>query len=133
MSSGVLNPKKSVLLIIDAQTKLMQAMEKPVVWIAGGTDKGNDYASLIPLVKKKVKALICLGLDNRKLVERFSPVLKNIKEAKSAKEAVETAAGIAEPGDAVLLSPACASFDLFKNYMDRGNQFKSAVQKLIKS
>ena len=105
----------------------LQTMDKPTVWIAGGTDKGNDYTPLLPLVEQKVKALICLGADNRKLVETFSPVLKNIEETKSAEEAVQRAAIYAEKGDVVLLSPACASFDLFENYMDRGNQFKNAV------
>ncbi len=108
----------------------LKAMEKPVIWIAGGTDKGNDYHALTPLVEEKVKALICLGADNQKLMESFSPILKNIEETTSAKEAVERASIYAEVGYAVLLSPACASFDLFKNYMDRGDQFKAAVLQL---
>ncbi len=118
---------------VDSVFYALQAMEKPVVWIAGGTDKGNDYQRLMPLVEEKVKALICLGKDNGKLVENFSPILKNIEETTSAKEAVERAAIYAESGDVVLFSPACASFDLFENYMDRGEQFKAAVRGLGKA
>ena len=112
---------------VDSVFYALQAMDKPVVWIAGGQDKGNDYSPLMELVEKKVKALICLGKNNQKLLETFSPILKNIEETTSAKEAVERATIYAENGDAVLLSPACASFDLFKNYMERGQQFKEAV------
>lgn len=112
---------------VDSVFYALKAIEKPIVWIAGGTDKGNDYLPLKKLVEEKVKALICLGKDNQKLLENFSPLLKNIEETKSAKEAVERASIYAENGDVVLLSPACASFDLFKNYMDRGDQFKAAV------
>ena len=112
---------------VDSVFYALQAMEKPVVWIAGGTDKGNDYGPIEDLVRQKVKALICLGVDNSKLLGVFSPILKNIEEARSAKEAVERATILAESGDVVLLSPACASFDLFKNYVDRGEQFKNAV------
>ena len=115
---------------VDSSFYALQAMEKPIVWIAGGTDKGNDYSPLKQLVEEKVKALICLGKDNQKLVENFSPVLKNMEETTGAKEAVERARYYAENGDVVLLSPACASFDLFKNYMDRGDQFKAAVLEL---
>lgn len=116
---------------VDAVFYALQAMGKPVVWIAGGTDKGNDYSPIIRLVGQKVKALICLGADNEKLLRAFSPVLKNIEETSSAKEAVERAAIYAEPGDVVLLSPACASFDLFENYEDRGEQFKAAVFEML--
>ena len=112
---------------IDSVFKALQAMKKPIVWIAGGVDKGNDYTPLLEIVEEKVKALICLGVDNQKLLENFSPILKNIEETKSAKEAVERASIYAEKGDVVLLSPACASFDLFKNYIDRGDKFKVAV------
>ncbi len=115
---------------VDSVFYALQAMEKPVVWIAGGTDKGNDYSPIEDLVRQKVKALICLGVDNEKLMGVFSPILKNIEEARSAKEAVERATIYAESGDVVLLSPACASFDLFKNYEDRGGQFKAAVREL---
>lgn len=115
---------------VDSVFYALQAMEKPIVWIAGGVDKGNDYSPLISLVENKVKALICLGKDNQKLLETFSPFLKIIEETSSAKEAVERATIYAETGDVVLLSPACASFDLFKNYLDRGDQFKAAVLKM---
>ncbi len=116
---------------VDSVFFALQAMKKPIVWIAGGVDKGNDYTTLVDLVGQKVKALICLGEDNQKLVENFSPYLKNIEETKSAAEAVARAKVYAEEGDVVLLSPACASFDLFKNYMDRGDQFKAEVLKMI--
>ncbi|MCB0520399.1 MAG: UDP-N-acetylmuramoyl-L-alanine--D-glutamate ligase, partial [Saprospiraceae bacterium] len=112
---------------VDSVFYALQAMEKPVIWIAGGTDKGNDYGPIENLVRQKVKALICLGIDNSKLQSVFSPILKNIEEVKSAKEAVDRATIYAENGDVVLLSPACASFDLFKNYEDRGEQFKKSV------
>lgn len=112
---------------VDAVYYALEAMEKGVIWIAGGTDKGNDYDLLMPLVEEKVNAIICLGLDNSKILEAFSPMIKIIEETKSAKEAVELAESYAEEGEVVILSPACASFDLFKNYMDRGDQFKKAV------
>lgn len=118
---------------VDSVFYALQAMEKPVVWIAGGTDKGNDYAPIEALVRQKVKALVCLGVDNSKLITVFSPVLKNIEEAKSAAEAIGKARRLAESGDVVLLSPACASFDLFKNYEDRGDQFRAEVKKLNNS
>ena len=108
----------------------LECMERPVVWIAGGTDKGNDYSELYDLVEKKVKALICLGKDNTKLHKSFEGKIEIITDALSAKEAVEKAYEIAEDGDVVLLSPCCASFDLFKNYEDRGRQFKNAVREL---
>ena len=108
----------------------LECMDRPVVWIAGGTDKGNDYSELYDLVEKKVKALICLGKDNTKLHKSFEGKIEIITDALSAKEAVEKAYKIAEDGDVVLLSPCCASFDLFKNYEDRGRQFKNAVREL---
>ncbi|MCB9264206.1 MAG: UDP-N-acetylmuramoyl-L-alanine--D-glutamate ligase [Lewinellaceae bacterium] len=116
---------------VDAVYYALDAMEKPVIWIAGGQDKGNDYSPLMDLVKSKVRALVCLGIDNQKLVETFSGIVSTVTEARSAEEAVAQAAGIARAGDAVLLSPACASFDLFKNYEDRGQQFKEAVLRRI--
>ena len=103
---------------------------KNVIWIAGGTDKGNDYSELFELVNAKVKALVCLGVDNEKLKKSFGDKLDTIKETRSMKEAVETSFKLASPGDVVLLSPACASFDLFKSYVDRGLQFKEEVRKL---
>lgn len=112
---------------VDAVYYALDAMTKPIVWIVGGTDKGNDYGSLIKLVEEKVKAIICLGADNSKILEVFSPLIKNIEETSSAKEAVKRAGIYAEKGDVVILSPACASFDLFKNYEDRGDQFRTAV------
>ncbi|MFT5382870.1 MAG: UDP-N-acetylmuramoylalanine--D-glutamate ligase, partial [Saprospiraceae bacterium] len=112
---------------VDAVYFALDAMTKPIVWIVGGTDKGNDYGPILDLVESKVKAIVCLGLDNTKILEVFTPIVKNIEETKSANEAVAIASTYAESGDVVLLSPACASFDLFKNYEDRGDQFKSAV------
>ena len=106
-------------------------MDTPTVWIAGGLDKGNDYSQLDELVQQHVKALICLGIDNHKLVDYFGSKIPIIYETQSVTDAVAKGLELAQPGEVVLLSPACASFDLFKNYEDRGNQFKAAVQKLI--
>jgi UDP-N-acetylmuramoylalanine--D-glutamate ligase len=108
----------------------LESMENPTVWIVGGVDKGNDYSELIDLVKEKVKAIICLGVDNKKLIETFTGVVDSIVEARSAMEAVAYGYRIAKKDETVLLSPACASFDLFENYEDRGNQFKDAVRAL---
>lgn len=108
----------------------IESMDKPTVWIAGGVDKGNDYDDLLELVKEKVKAIICLGVDNTKLCAAFAHVTPTIIEVQSADEAVKVAYELAHAGDAVLLSPACASFDLFENYEDRGQQFKAAVRRL---
>ena len=115
---------------VDAAWYALECQKRPVVWIAGGTDKGNDYDTLVPLAKEKVKALICMGVDNRKLHECFEGIVPEIHDVTSAKEAVNLAHRIAVPGDVVLLSPCCASFDLFKNYEDRGRQFKEAVRNL---
>lgn len=108
----------------------LESMEKSTVWIVGGVDKGNDYTELIDLVRGKVKAIICLGKDNTKIIESFTGVVDNIVEAKSAMEAVAYGYQLARKDEAVLLSPACASFDLFDNYEDRGTQFKRAVRSL---
>jgi UDP-N-acetylmuramoylalanine--D-glutamate ligase len=108
----------------------LERMEKSTVWIVGGVDKGNDYSELMDLVKNKVKAIICLGEDNNKIIEAFSGVVDTIVEAKSAVEAVAYGYRLATKDETVLLSPACASFDLFENYEDRGNQFKQAVRML---
>ncbi|MCE2711931.1 MAG: UDP-N-acetylmuramoyl-L-alanine--D-glutamate ligase [Cryomorphaceae bacterium] len=108
----------------------LESMEKPTVWIVGGVDKGNDYSELMDLVRDKVKAIICLGVDNKKLIDTFSGVIPTIVEARSAMEAVAYGYRLAKSDETVLLSPACASFDLFENYEDRGNQFKSAVRAL---
>ena len=105
-------------------------MEAPTVWIVGGVDKGNDYSELFPLVNEKVKAIICLGLDNDKIIRTFGNVVDIMVETHSMEDAVKVAYRLSKRGDAVLLSPACASFDLFEDYEDRGRQFKSAVRNL---
>ncbi len=108
----------------------LESMEKPVILILGGVDKGNDYALLQDLVKEKVKAIVCMGTENRKIHEAFGDIVPLIVNTENAKDAVQSAFHFANAGDVVLLSPACASFDLFKNYEDRGNQFKQAVKEL---
>jgi UDP-N-acetylmuramoylalanine--D-glutamate ligase len=108
----------------------LETADAPIIWIAGGIDKGNDYTKLTELVKQKVKALICLGVDNTKLIELFADKVEAIYETQSAEQAVLTAYTIGKKGDTVLLSPACASFDLFENYEDRGNKFKQSVRNL---
>jgi UDP-N-acetylmuramoylalanine--D-glutamate ligase len=108
----------------------LESMQKPVVWICGGQDKGNDYNELVDLVKAKVKAIICLGKDNKKIVNAFKGVVDVIVETDNASDAVAASYKIGKKGDVVLLSPACASFDLFQNYEDRGMQFKAAVRSL---
>jgi UDP-N-acetylmuramoylalanine--D-glutamate ligase len=108
----------------------LESMDKPIVWIVGGIDKGNDYSELNELVKEKVKAIICLGLENEKIKEAFQGQVETIVEAKSASEAVALGYRLAKKDETVLLSPACASFDLFENYEDRGNKFKQAVRSL---
>lgn len=108
----------------------LESMKTPVIWIMGGTDKGNDYNELIPFVQRKVKAIVCLGVDNKKIIDTFQNIVSNIVETKCMKDAVNAAYSLGSKGDSVLLSPACASFDLFKNYEDRGNQFKEEVRKL---
>lgn len=108
----------------------LESMSRPVVWIAGGKDKGNDYSLLNEFVESKVKALVCLGKDNAKLIEYFSDKIDYIEEARTTDEAVLKASSFAERGDVVLLSPCCASFDLFDSYIDRGNKFKDSVLKL---
>ena len=108
----------------------LECMETDIVWIAGGIDKGNDYSELFQLVKKKVRAVVCLGKDNKKLIEAFRDKVHTVVETASMEEAVRTSYYLAAKGDTVLLSPACASFDLFTNYEDRGRQFKNAVRNL---
>jgi UDP-N-acetylmuramoylalanine--D-glutamate ligase len=117
---------------VDSVVYALGSYEKPLVWIAGGIDKGNDYNLIREAVQKKVKALICLGKDNEKLHKAFDGVVPVIEETQSVKELVRIALKLAKEGDVVLLSPACASFDLFKNYEDRGTQFREAVQELKK-
>ena len=115
---------------VNATYYALESVRSQLVWIAGGVDKGNDYNTLLPLVREKVKAIVCLGLDNTKLLEVFSPVVEVIIETQSVDEAVKIAHKIAHKKETVLLSPACSSFDLFKNYEDRGEQFKQAVRNL---
>jgi len=108
----------------------LESMVKPVIWIAGGIDKGNDYSRLFDLVSKKVKAIVCMGSDNRLIIDAFRDKVESIYETRSAEQAVVLSNTISKPGDVVLLSPACASFDLFENYEDRGDQFKQAIKGL---
>ena len=115
---------------IDSAWYALECQKRPVVWILGGTDKGNDYSVLNDLVKEKVKGIVCLGVDNAKIHAAFGGMVSRMEDALSAEEAVQKASKMAEAGDVVLLSPCCASFDLFKNYEDRGEQFKAAVRKL---
>ena len=115
---------------INATFFALESIDTPLVWIVGGVDKGNDYEILLPLVRKKVKAIICLGVNNQKLIDTFENISEVFIETQSMIEAVKIAHKVAKQKDTVLLSPACASFDLFKNYEDRGNQFKNAIRNL---
>lgn len=115
---------------VNATFYALEYLKEPVVWIVGGVDKGNDYEDLLPLVREKVKAIVCLGLDNEKLKSVFFNVVDMMIETAGAEEAVKVAYKLSQRGDTVLLSPACASFDLFENYQDRGRQFKDAVRNL---
>lgn len=115
---------------INATFYALQTVRPKTIWIVGGVDKGNDYTELLPLVNEKVSAIICLGIDNTGIIQSFNKCIDNIVEARSMNDAVAKAYQFAEEGDTVLLSPACASFDLFENYEDRGRQFKEAVRKL---
>jgi len=115
---------------VNAAYYALESMTTPTVWIVGGTDKGNDYSELIHLVKKKVRAIVCLGVDNSKILETFEGIVDNIVETRSMQDAVRSAYMFGRKGDTVLLSPACASFDLFRNYEDRGNQFKKEIKNL---
>ena len=115
---------------VNATFYALESMEGQTVWIAGGIDKGNNYMELLPLVREKVKSIVCIGLDNEKIIESFSPVVDVLVETQSMSEAVKIAHKLANKKEYVLLSPACASFDLFKNFEDRGNQFKKAVRNL---
>ncbi len=115
---------------VNATYYALESMESETIWIVGGVDKGNNYAELLPLVNEKVKAIVCLGVDNEPILNAFGNCVDTIVETRSMEDAVQAAYKLAEKGDAVLLSPACASFDLFKNYEDRGRQFKDAVRNL---
>ncbi|QXP65469.1 UDP-N-acetylmuramoyl-L-alanine--D-glutamate ligase [Polaribacter sp. AHE13PA] len=115
---------------VNATYYALECMDKSTIWIVGGVDKGNDYNDLLPLVREKVKAIVCLGVDNDKIKNTFGNVVDIIVETAGAEEAVKVSHKLAESGEAVLLSPACASFDLFENYEDRGRQFKKAVRSL---
>jgi UDP-N-acetylmuramoylalanine--D-glutamate ligase len=115
---------------VNAVFYALDDIKSPIVWIVGGVDKGNDYSELMPLVHEKVKAMICLGLDNKKLISAFGDIVDTLVEIDSMEEAVRLSQILSESGDTVLLSPACASFDLFENYEDRGNKFKEAVRSL---
>ena len=108
----------------------LESVPRPIVWVVGGQDKGNDYSQLTELVKNKVKAIVCLGVENDKIRAAFGHLVKDFVETRSAQQAVNAAYALAESGDTVLLSPACASFDLFENYEDRGHKFKAAVKAL---
>ncbi|HAP02060.1 MAG TPA: UDP-N-acetylmuramoyl-L-alanine--D-glutamate ligase, partial [Bacteroidetes bacterium] len=129
--------KRGVLYINDSKATnvnsvwyALESMDQPVVWIAGGIDKGNDYTKITDLVREKVKAIVCLGKDNRKIHEAFSKVVDLIVNTESMEDAVRSAAHFSNSGDVVLLSPACASFDLFENYEERGHRFKQVVRAL---
>ncbi len=115
---------------VNATFYALECMDNPTIWIVGGVDKGNDYTTLLPMVREHVKAIICLGIDNKKLLDTFSNVVDFIIETAGMEEAVKVAHKLAEDNDNVLLSPACASFDLFDNYEDRGTKFKQAVRNL---
>ena len=115
---------------VNATFFALDSMNTPTVWIVGGVDKGNDYNELMSLVREKVKAIICLGVDNKKIINVFGDVVDVMIEVNTMEDAVKMAQRLSEKGDTVLLSPACASFDLFENYEDRGNQFKQAVKHL---
>ena len=115
---------------VNATFYALDSMQAPTVWIVGGVDKGNDYSELLPLVNEKVKAIICLGSDNEKIINTFGNIVDMLVETHSMQDAVQVAYRLAEKGDTVLLSPACASFDLFENYEDRGRQFKESVRNL---
>jgi UDP-N-acetylmuramoylalanine--D-glutamate ligase len=112
---------------VDSVFYALEAMTKPVVWIVGGVDKGNDYSPLFDLAEKKVKAVICMGKDNEKILNAFKNKIEIIVESGSMQEALKAASLYANSGDVVLLSPACASFDLFNNYQHRGNVFKEIL------
>ena len=112
---------------MDAVFYALSAMEKPVIWVVGGVDKGNEYEAIVSLVLEKVKAIVCLGVDNELIIEAFQGKVEIIEETQSCRDVIKISQQYAQEGDVVLLSPACASFDLFNNYIDRGDQFRTAV------
>ncbi len=128
--NGVQYVNDSKATNVNAAFYALECMDSPTVWIVGGVDKGNDYSDLMPLVREKVKAIICLGLDNQKIIDTFGNVVDVLVETAGAEEAVKVAYKLAKKGDTVLLSPACASFDLFDSYEDRGAKFKQAIKNL---
>jgi UDP-N-acetylmuramoylalanine--D-glutamate ligase len=127
-SDGVLYINDSKATNVDSAWYALESMTRPVVWIAGGTDKGNDYTPLKEFAAKKIHTLVCMGLDNSKLIKEFSNIIPNVISTSSLDEAMRAASTAAHPGDVVLLSPACASFDLFRNYENRGEEFKAWVK-----
>ena len=128
--NGVQYINDSKAVNVNATYYALDSIDVATVWIVGGIDKGNDYESLLPLVNEKVKAIICLGFDNQKIIDSFGNIVEFMIETPSMVEAVKIAYKLTESGEAVILSPACASYDLFENYKDRGDQFKKAVQQL---
>ena len=112
---------------VNATYYALESMKTPTIWIVGGVDKGNDYTEIEELVKEKVKAIVCLGIDNKKIIDFFSANKESIYDTSNLEECVKIAKSVAHKGDTVLLSPCCASFDLFKSYEDRGKKFKQAV------
>ncbi len=132
-SDGVTFINDSRATNVNSAWYALETVQQPIIWIMGGTDKGNDYTELRSLVKQKVKAIICLGVDNTKIHQAFGDVVSQIIDTNSMILAVQQSYALCEPGYTVLLSPACASFDLFENYEDRGEQFKHAVRHLNSS
>ena len=128
--SGVRFINDSKATNVNATYFALESVKRPVIWIAGGVDKGNDYSALMPLVREKVKAILCIGVDNQKIIDTFGKVVSEIHELSTFEDTVALAMRFAERGDTVMLSPACASFDRFKNYEERGKQFKKVVRSL---
>ena len=116
---------------VDAVYYALEGLDQNIIWIAGGVDKGNEYEQIALLVEKKVGHMICLGIDNKALTGFFTDLVSSIDEVTSMKDAISQAVKVAKAGDVVLLSPACASFDLFNNYIDRGDQFRNEVKKIV--
>jgi len=128
--SGVRFINDSKATNVNATYFALESVKRPVIWIAGGVDKGNDYSALMPLVREKVKAILCIGVDNQKIIDTYGKVVSEIHELSTFEDTVALAMRFAERGDTVMLSPACASFDRFKNYEDRGERFKKVVRSL---